>query len=119
MERTARKPDTWAVMSDNGVTLRVHESPEEAARHARRLNATTGKKHPIVHRKGEEVRLPYTAEERAARQKEAVRRYQHKTVQLLVRINPETESDIIDRLEQVGNKSGYVKRLIREDAASS
>ena len=115
MARTARKPDKWAVTSDNGVTLRVYDNAAEAARHAKRLDATTGKKHFIEYRMGAEVKLPMTPDERAERQKEAVRRYQHKTVQLLVRMNPETEQDVIDRLDEVGNKAGYVKELIRRD----
>lgn len=30
-----------------------------------------------------------------------------------------TEQDIIDRLESVPNKAGYIKRLIRDDIARS
>jgi hypothetical protein len=30
-------------------------------------------------------------------------------------MNINTEMDIIERLEEVGNKNGYIKQLIRED----
>jgi hypothetical protein len=38
-----------------------------------------------------------------------------KTVMYAIRAVIGTEQDIIQRLESVGNKSGYIKRLIRED----
>ena len=34
----------------------------------------------------------------------------------LIRINKNTEQDIIKRLESVKSKNGYIKKLIREDA---
>ncbi|MDR2044240.1 MAG: hypothetical protein LBQ15_07710 [Clostridium sp.] len=40
-----------------------------------------------------------------------------KTVMFAIRAVTATEQDIIQRLESVGNKSGYIKRLIREDIA--
>ena len=33
----------------------------------------------------------------------------------LIRINKNTEQDIIKRLESVKSKNGYIKKLIRED----
>lgn len=36
------------------------------------------------------------------------------TRQMFIRLNRTTEPELIARLEQVGNKSGYIKRLIRE-----
>jgi hypothetical protein len=38
-----------------------------------------------------------------------------KTKIIPMRLMINTEQDIIRRLESVGNKSGYIKRLIRED----
>jgi hypothetical protein len=37
------------------------------------------------------------------------------TISMRLKLNVNTEVDIIDRLEKVGNKSGYIKQLIRED----
>lgn len=54
-------------------------------------------------------------------QKEAKRRYRKKTVGLSVEMYPETDADIIKKLEDraaAGEpKTTYVKRLIREDIA--
>jgi hypothetical protein len=38
-------------------------------------------------------------------------------VQVLVKINKNTESEILKHLEQQENKSGYIKQLILEDIA--
>lgn len=38
-----------------------------------------------------------------------------KTVIKPIRLNYEHDADILRRLDEVGNMSGYVKRLIRED----
>jgi hypothetical protein len=40
-----------------------------------------------------------------------------KTIVVPMRLVINTEQDIIQRLNGVGNKSGYIKRLIREDIA--
>lgn len=37
------------------------------------------------------------------------------TTSLRLKLNINTEMDIIERLEEVGNKNGYIKQLIRED----
>lgn len=37
------------------------------------------------------------------------------TVQIPMRFNKKTDSDIIAKLEKVGNKQGYIKQLIRQD----
>lgn len=42
-----------------------------------------------------------------------------KTVQVALRLNIETEKDIIDQLNQVPSKMGYIKELIRKDIASN
>lgn len=39
------------------------------------------------------------------------------TRQVTLRLNKRTEADIIEWLEQMGNKQGYIKRLIRDDMA--
>ena len=39
------------------------------------------------------------------------------SVNLNIRLMLRTEQDIIKRLDEVGNKAGYIKRLIREDIA--
>ena len=40
---------------------------------------------------------------------------QANTKKVLLKLNLNTDKDILERLEKVGNKQGYVKRLIRED----
>ena len=37
------------------------------------------------------------------------------TVQIKLKLNRVTDADILERLEKVGNRQGYIKRLIRED----
>ena len=37
------------------------------------------------------------------------------TVQFKCCFNKETDADILQRLETVGNKQGYIKKLIRDD----
>jgi len=49
-------------------------------------------------------------------QTEAVKRYQDKTTRLMsIRLNLNTDADIIRRLEEVDSKQGYIKELIRKD----
>lgn len=51
-------------------------------------------------------------------QTEAVKRYQDKTTRLMsIRLNLNTDADIIRRLEEVDSKQGYIKELIRRDMA--
>ena len=38
-----------------------------------------------------------------------------KTTTTLIRLNLETDADIIQKLSEVDSKMGYIKRLIRED----
>ena len=37
------------------------------------------------------------------------------TVQVRLKLNIKTDADILKKLEQVGNKQGYIKALIRAD----
>ena len=37
------------------------------------------------------------------------------TVQLHLKLNKKTDKDILDKLNQTGNKQGYIKNLIRQD----
>lgn len=39
------------------------------------------------------------------------------TVSLTIRLMKNTEQDILERLDSVPNKAGYIKALIREDIA--
>lgn len=49
-------------------------------------------------------------------QKRAVQKYDAaNTVQLHFKLNRGTDKDILERLDQVENKQGYIKDLIRED----
>ena len=48
--------------------------------------------------------------------KRAVRKYDDaNTVQIKLKLNTNTDADILAKLESEGNKQGYIKRLIRED----
>ena len=40
------------------------------------------------------------------------------TVTVLLRFNKKTDKDIIEYLPKIGNKVGYIKRLIRADLAA-
>lgn len=47
-------------------------------------------------------------------------RYQREKTRVIpIRFFLSTDKDILDRLEQQDNKSGYIKRLIRKDIAKS
>lgn len=49
-------------------------------------------------------------------QRKAVKTYDDKTaVHLHLKLNKGTDKDILERLDQVESKQGYIKRLIRED----
>lgn len=37
------------------------------------------------------------------------------TRQILLKLNLKTDRDILEKLDSVGNRQGYIKRLIRED----
>ena len=51
-------------------------------------------------------------------QTEAVKRYQERNTRLMsIRLNLNTDADIIQRLEEVDSKQGYIKKLIRQDMA--
>ena len=41
------------------------------------------------------------------------------TVQVPIRLNKNTDQDILKKLESVESKQGYIKRLIREDMERS
>ena len=46
----------------------------------------------------------------------ATRRYDDKnTIQVHFKLNKKTDADVIEKLESVPNKQGYIKGLIRED----
>lgn len=47
---------------------------------------------------------------------EAKERYDaENTVQIRLKLNKKTDADILQKLEEVGNKQGYIKALIRAD----
>jgi len=49
-------------------------------------------------------------------QKRAIAKYDAShTVQIKLKLNLETDKDVIEKLNEVDNKQGYIKRLIRED----
>lgn len=40
------------------------------------------------------------------------------TTAVKIKLNTKTDADILRKLQEVENKQGYIKRLIREDLAS-
>ena len=49
-------------------------------------------------------------------QRKAQRRYDAKnTVQVHIKLNLRTDKDVLEKLDEVPSKQGYIKRLIRED----
>ena len=49
-------------------------------------------------------------------QRRAIAKYDAaNTVQVKLKFNRVTDADILERLAEVGNRQGYIKRLIRED----
>lgn len=42
-------------------------------------------------------------------------KYEQKRMCINIRLNKETDLDIIEKLNNVGNKQGYIKELIRKD----
>lgn len=49
-------------------------------------------------------------------QKRAREKYEKaNTVQLHFKLNRNTDADILEKLDSVGNKQGYIKSLIRKD----
>ena len=52
-------------------------------------------------------------------QKRASKKYNtENTMNFGITLNKRTDADIIEMLEQVGNKQGYIKSLIRADIAA-
>ena len=41
------------------------------------------------------------------------------TTQIRMKLNLKTDADILEKLESVGNKQGYIKALIRADIAAN
>ena len=41
--------------------------------------------------------------------------YKNKTTRVVLQFHNDIDADILTKLNQVGNKQGYIKRLIRED----
>ncbi len=49
-------------------------------------------------------------------QKAASKKYdKDNTIKLCLKLNISTDKDILKKLDQVGNKQGYIKELIRKD----
>ena len=53
-------------------------------------------------------------------QKESNKKYdKNNTNQIKLKLNLKTDKDILDKLNSVGNKQGYIKNLIRNDIKNS
>ena len=48
-------------------------------------------------------------------QRRAKQRYDAKTVQYVFRLRMDGDSDVIDRLKSVPNKTDYLRKLVRQD----
>ena len=49
--------------------------------------------------------------------KASIRYNKENTVQISMKLNRSTDADLIDSLNRVTNKQGYIKELIRKDIA--
>ena len=54
-------------------------------------------------------------ERRRDSQREAQKRYQKKLKTYILRFRIDQDADVIARMEQVGSKTGYIRRLIARD----
>lgn len=54
-----------------------------------------------------------------SRKRASMKYDQANTKQIKLKLNLSTDKDIIDQLEHVGNKQGYIKDLIRADMKSN
>ena len=53
-------------------------------------------------------------------QKKASAKWEAKnTVQIKLKLHRRNDRDILDKLDGLGNKQGYIKKLIRDDIAKS
>ena len=53
-------------------------------------------------------------------QKRAITKYDaDNTVQIKMKLNRRTDADIIEKLNKVANKQGYIKDLIRKDISGN
>lgn len=53
-------------------------------------------------------------------QKESNKKYdKNNTKQIKLKLNLKTDKDVLDKLNSVGNKQGYIKKLIRNDIKNS
>lgn len=48
-------------------------------------------------------------------QKRAMRVYNKKTAQFVFRLRLDTDADVIDKLRKVGNRTEYIRKLVRRD----
>lgn len=49
-------------------------------------------------------------------QKKAIQKYDKaNTVQIKMKLNKHTDADILQKLDEVDSKQGYIKKLIRDD----
>lgn len=52
-------------------------------------------------------------------QRRAKQRYDAKTVQYVFRLRMDGDSDVIDKLKSVPNKTDYLRKLVRQDIDSN
>lgn len=48
-------------------------------------------------------------------QKRALRRYEKKMEQFVIKFRKDTDADVIKRLKDVENRTGYIRRLVLKD----
>lgn len=60
--------------------------------------------------------MPKTEKERLESHRAAARKYDDaSTKRVFIKLNINTDADILEHLDGIGNKQGYIKTLIRED----
>ena len=48
-------------------------------------------------------------------QKRALKRYEQKMEQFVIKFRKDTDADVIERLKAVENRTGYIRRLVLKD----
>ena len=70
---------------------------------------TTARFSVTIHLKGDDAMATKA-------QLRAINKYnREQTISIAIRLNKETDADIIEKLQSVSNKAGYIKALIRKD----
>lgn len=116
----------YRVYTDNGCHIWQHR--EEALRYysssnGNRIETVSKDLFPEIHIiinepnfNTERIREDNTLKETSEALRKAIDKYDKKnTKQIAIKLNKNTDQDILDHLDRVKNKQGYIKELIRKD----